>query len=169
MPKRVVGRLARVDDDRQPQLARQRDLRAEDLLLHVARREVVVIVEPDLADGARAVAAATPRRTASTRAVDAGRRTPRPGAGGCRREPDRRPQRAARARAARRLRRRRPPTGCTARPSGRRRAPGRRPPSRSAANARRPGDSGSRSWHVLAAHGSGRAVRYLTRVPGGTS
>jgi hypothetical protein len=46
----VVGRLARMNDDRQVELARQRDLRRKHLALHVARREVVVVVEPDLAD-----------------------------------------------------------------------------------------------------------------------
>jgi hypothetical protein len=42
-----------VDDDRQVKLAREPDLRREDRLLHVARREVVVVVEPDLADRRR--------------------------------------------------------------------------------------------------------------------
>ena len=52
-PERVVLGLPRVNDDRQPPLAGQRDLPAEDELLHVARREVVVIVQPDLAKPAR--------------------------------------------------------------------------------------------------------------------
>jgi hypothetical protein len=42
-----------VDDNRPLQLARQPDLPAKHLLLHVARREVVVVVEADLADGTR--------------------------------------------------------------------------------------------------------------------
>ena len=50
---RVLVGLARVDDDRALQLAREPDLRAKHRLLHVARREVVVVVEADLADGAR--------------------------------------------------------------------------------------------------------------------
>ena len=48
--ERVVLGLARVDHDRQPQRPRQLDLLAEHVLLHVARREVVVVVEADLAD-----------------------------------------------------------------------------------------------------------------------
>ena len=60
-------RLARVNDDRQIALARQLDLRAEDVLLHVARREVVVIVEADLADRARPDARRAASSTASTR------------------------------------------------------------------------------------------------------
>src|SRR5439155_19157211 len=48
----LVG-FARVDDDGQIQFARELDLSAEDRLLHVARREVVVIIEADLADRAR--------------------------------------------------------------------------------------------------------------------
>ena len=45
----VLG-LARVDHDRQSQRAGQSNLLAEHLLLHVARREVVVVVEADLPD-----------------------------------------------------------------------------------------------------------------------
>ena len=56
------------------QLAGQRELRREDRLLHVARREVVVVVEADLADRAgverRGVGARDVRRR-----VGAGRRT----------------------------------------------------------------------------------------------
>ena len=40
-----------MNHDRPAQLARQLDLRPEDRLLHVARREVVVIIEANLADG----------------------------------------------------------------------------------------------------------------------
>src|SRR6185436_17789496 len=53
-PHGVLVRLSRVDDDREVELARQDDLRAEDLLLDVPRREVVVVVEADFADGTRA-------------------------------------------------------------------------------------------------------------------
>ena len=52
----VLGGLARVDDDRQGQLQREGDLGAEDVLLHVARREVVVVVEANLSDRPRAFA-----------------------------------------------------------------------------------------------------------------
>ena len=45
----LVG-VAGMDDERQPGLARGRDMGAEDALLHVARAVVVVIVEPRLAD-----------------------------------------------------------------------------------------------------------------------
>ena len=44
-----------MDDDGPPQLAGQRDLTAEHLDLGLARREVVVVVQPDLADRAGAV------------------------------------------------------------------------------------------------------------------
>lgn len=43
-------RLPVVDDDRQTEVVGQPELRLEDLLLHVARREIVVVVEPDLPD-----------------------------------------------------------------------------------------------------------------------
>ncbi len=46
---RLFVRLARVDDDGQPRLARDPELTREDLALHVARRVVVMIVKPDLA------------------------------------------------------------------------------------------------------------------------
>ena len=42
--------VARVDDERQVELASQRDLPAKDALSHVARRAVIVIVEARLAD-----------------------------------------------------------------------------------------------------------------------
>ena len=48
--RHVVVGLAGVDDQRQPGLARRRDVGAEALLLRVARAVVVVIVEPGLAD-----------------------------------------------------------------------------------------------------------------------
>ena len=51
--QRVLVGLAGVDDDRPLQLAREPDLRAEHRVLHVTRREVVVVVEADLADRAR--------------------------------------------------------------------------------------------------------------------
>ena len=51
--KRVVLGLARVNHDRQIALEREPDLHAKHLVLHLARREVVVIIEADLADGAR--------------------------------------------------------------------------------------------------------------------
>src|SRR4051812_323724 len=52
--KRVFVGLACVDDDGEIELARQDDLHAEHLLLNVPRREVVVVVEADLADRAGA-------------------------------------------------------------------------------------------------------------------
>ena len=39
-----------MDHERQPGLARRRDICAEDALLHVARRAIIVIIEPGLAD-----------------------------------------------------------------------------------------------------------------------
>ena len=51
MPRHVVVGFARMDDQRQPGLARRRDVAAEAGLLGVARAEIVVIVEPGLADG----------------------------------------------------------------------------------------------------------------------
>src|SRR5687767_119400 len=53
-PKRIVCRLAGVDDDGQASLVREADLRSKHLVLHVARREVVVIVESDLSEPAGA-------------------------------------------------------------------------------------------------------------------
>ena len=50
---RVLVGFAGVDDDRPLQLAREPDLRAKHRVLDVARREVVVVVEADLADRAR--------------------------------------------------------------------------------------------------------------------
>src|SRR5688572_23592560 len=50
-PERVLLCLSGVNHDRPFQPPRQPDLLAEDLLLDVAWREVVVIVESDLADG----------------------------------------------------------------------------------------------------------------------
>ena len=47
--------IAVVDDDRRMQFCRQRKLRVEAVALHVARRKVVVIVEPDLANRDHAV------------------------------------------------------------------------------------------------------------------
>ncbi len=49
--ERIRPGFARVDHDRLPRLARQIQLSLEDLALHVARREIVMVVEPDLADG----------------------------------------------------------------------------------------------------------------------
>ena len=48
--QRVVLGFAGVNDDGQIQLARETDLQSEDFLLDVFRREVVVVVEPDLAE-----------------------------------------------------------------------------------------------------------------------
>src|SRR5439155_24961811 len=48
----LVG-LSRVDDDRPLQVTREANLRAKDRALHVSGREVVVVVETDLADRAR--------------------------------------------------------------------------------------------------------------------
>src|SRR5207237_9979203 len=49
--ERVLGRFARVDDDRLADLPREADEPREDGALHVARRVIVVVVESDLADG----------------------------------------------------------------------------------------------------------------------
>ena len=49
-PRHVGIALARMDDERQPGLARRRDVAAKAVLLGVARAEIVVIVEPGLAD-----------------------------------------------------------------------------------------------------------------------
>ena len=51
--QRVVFGFACVNDDGQIERARELDLRSEDALLRVFRREVVVVVEADFADGAR--------------------------------------------------------------------------------------------------------------------
>src|SRR6185503_1787169 len=51
--QRVVPGFSRVDDDRQPDLARQVDLIAEGAALVLAGREIVVVIEADLADGDR--------------------------------------------------------------------------------------------------------------------
>ena len=48
--RHVVVRLARMDHQRQPGLARRGDVSAEAALLRIARAVVVVIVEPGLAD-----------------------------------------------------------------------------------------------------------------------
>ena len=53
--KRVVGGLAGMDDDGQIPLRRQLELPPEDFLLNRTGREVVVVVEPDLSEGHRAV------------------------------------------------------------------------------------------------------------------
>ena len=50
-PDHVVVGIPRMDDQRQPGFARSRDMGAEDLLLHVARALVVMVVEAGLADG----------------------------------------------------------------------------------------------------------------------
>jgi hypothetical protein len=88
--ERVVGRFAGVDDDGPIQLPRERELRREDLLLHVARREVVVIVEADLADaaGAEASGMRTGRVGRRSRTLGEVSRRVRMDAGG---EPDVRP------------------------------------------------------------------------------
>lgn len=49
--ERVGGGFARMDDDRLADVTCQRDQSSEHALLNVARRMVVVIVEPDLSDG----------------------------------------------------------------------------------------------------------------------
>ena len=46
----VIG-VAGMDDERQPGLARRRDMADEALALHITRGVVVVVVEPGLADG----------------------------------------------------------------------------------------------------------------------
>jgi hypothetical protein len=50
---RVVVGFASMDDHRPVELARQAQLRPEHGLLHVARREIMVVVETDLAHRAR--------------------------------------------------------------------------------------------------------------------
>ncbi len=47
----VVGRVAVVHDERQPRFPGYVQLANEDVPLYVSRRVVVVIIEPDLADG----------------------------------------------------------------------------------------------------------------------
>ena len=49
-PERVVDGFARMDHDRKVPPPGDLDLRPEHSLLHVAGREVVVVIEPDLAD-----------------------------------------------------------------------------------------------------------------------
>src|SRR5687768_10971377 len=49
----VLFRLTRVNHDRQPAVTRQPDLLAEYVLLRLPRREVVVVIEPDLPEAAR--------------------------------------------------------------------------------------------------------------------
>ena len=51
--ERLVGRLTGMNDHRKSQLECEFHLRTKDRSLHVARREVVVIIEADLADRAR--------------------------------------------------------------------------------------------------------------------
>ncbi len=46
--QRVVGSLARVDSDRLAKLVRERDRPSKHLPLHLARAEVIVVIEPDL-------------------------------------------------------------------------------------------------------------------------
>src|SRR5262245_19769219 len=48
----IVLGLARVNHNRQVALEREPNLDAKHVVLHVARREVVVVIETDLADGA---------------------------------------------------------------------------------------------------------------------
>ncbi len=51
--RRVGVRLPRVDHDRETQRVRDLELAVEDRALHIARREIVVVVEPCLTDGNR--------------------------------------------------------------------------------------------------------------------
>jgi hypothetical protein len=60
--ERVVVRFARVDDHRHAQLAREGHLLRKDRPLHLARREVVVIIQANLPDGTHLRVAST-RRT----------------------------------------------------------------------------------------------------------
>jgi len=48
--KRILFGFARVDHDWQPTLFRKSNLLAKHLLLHLARRKVVVVIEPDLSE-----------------------------------------------------------------------------------------------------------------------
>jgi len=48
--KRILFGFTRVDHDWQPPLFRQSNLLAKDRLLYITRREVVVVIEPDLSE-----------------------------------------------------------------------------------------------------------------------
>jgi len=48
--KRILFGFARVDHNRQTTLLRQSNLLAKHILLHFARRKVVVVIEPDLSE-----------------------------------------------------------------------------------------------------------------------
>ena len=51
--ERVLVGFARVNHERQLELAGQPDLRSKDCLLHAGRREVVVVIEANLPDRPR--------------------------------------------------------------------------------------------------------------------
>ena len=83
--KRIVGRLARVNHDRQAAGPRQRDLTPEHQLLYVARREVVVVVQSDLSDGDAAMRVDGSLDEGDACIQIAGNGAP-PGEGGCQRQ-----------------------------------------------------------------------------------
>ena len=162
------------------QFAGQSELRREHLLLHVARREIVVVVEPDLANAAggesRRVRLVSPRPTARGRPANVPARMRMD----ARRESHRGPTRAPRPRAREPLPPRRRRRGCTAprstRPPSpaRSRRPGRRRmPRRRGGSENRSPDPGTRGdfsverhEHRLPTLGTGRedhAVRRRNR------
>ncbi len=83
--KRVLGRLARVNHDREAALESEFHLGGKHLALDVARREVVVVVEPDLADRHRLAGLGGLARGLARPPPRDRRRHPT-GAGACRRE-----------------------------------------------------------------------------------
>ncbi len=134
---------------------RQRDLRREDLLLDVARREVVVVVEADLAERARCrrLLVEWHRRTVAPASVDAVLPARRRDADGRRREPHGRPELAQ----TRHPRRARPDCPASrmqsARVDARRLRPLRRRASRSATN------TSSARWQCESIIGTARLDR----------
>lgn len=70
---RIVLGLARVHDDGERVLLGERELRRERAPLQLARRMVVVVIEPALSDGDRAAAQALGERRRIARGVEAGR------------------------------------------------------------------------------------------------
>ena len=87
-PERVVLGFPGVDHDRQTPFAGERNLAGEDRLLDVPRREVVVIVEADLAKPARQRLRVDRGRHRPRRAVGVGGELPRRMRMDADREPD---------------------------------------------------------------------------------